>query len=262
MLPLLTEYKTHLLLGGRSPLSVYNVERNLIYFFRFLGHEDARKVTGEVIERYKHYVIAEYPNKGAKGLSSSAIEARLYTLSSYFKFLIRNKYMSSDPTSNLIVPKGSRKYPEYIPTEEEVKELLSKPNVKRYRGIRDRALLELLYTCHLRNVQVRKLTLQDVDMKNKLIYPSNNRGEKGCGVPITDSVRDLLKKYLKVSRPRLARQSEELTDALFLTQYGEPYAYGTINEMLGRYRGNKPISSRSIMLAGVSRRLSCGKENC
>jgi len=248
MFPLLTEYRNKLLLEGRSPITVYNVEKNLIYFSRFLGHEDMRKVTAEAVERYKVYVMTEFPNNnGGKGLSASSVEARLYTVTSYFKFLNQKKYMSFNPAINLIVPKANKKRLEYIPTESDVAELLAKPDTKNYMGLRNRALLELIYTCHLRNVEVRKLTLQDIDMNNKFIYPTNLKGEKDCGVSIADSTCKVLKRYIKLSRPILAKRSKEPTDKFFLTQYGEPFlSYGTVNVILSKYRGDKPIHARSI----------------
>jgi integrase/recombinase XerD len=246
MIPLLNEYKQLLLQEARSPSTVYGVERNLIYFARFLGHEDMRKVTGKIIEKYKIYIMTEYPNGEKKGLSPGSVEVRLGTLSPYFKFLQEKKYIFFDPTMNLEIPKAKKVFPDYIPSEKDIEELLNKPDINEYVGIRDRTIFELMYTCPLRRIEVRRLSIHEVDMKHKIIYPSRAKGGRECGIPIARNTYGVLEKYLEISRPRLAKYSKKSFDNFFLTVYGRPFAMGGINEIIQRYRGNKPIHPHSL----------------
>lgn len=246
MLPLFNEYKQRLTQEGYSPSSVYGADRNLIYFARYLGHEDMHKVTAKIIEKYKIYIMTEYPNGEKKGLAPGSVELRLGSLIPYFKFLQEKKHVFFDPTMNLEIPRVREHFPDYIPSEKDIEELLNKPDTNEYVGIRDRTIFELMYTCPLRRIEVRRLSIHEVDMKHKIIYPSRAKGGRECGIPIAKNTYRVLVKYLEISRPRLAKYSKKSYENFFLTVFGRPFAEGTINEIIQKYRGNKPIHAHLI----------------
>ena len=246
MLLLLDKFKEKLLQEGRSPATIYSMERNIVYFSKFLGHDNMKKVSREDIKRYKVYSMTEYPNGKSKGLSVGTVVNRLYALDRYFKYLLQSREIFFDPTLNIEVPKEEKHFPEYIPTEKDIEELLRQPDTNTTLGIRDRTLFELMYTCPLRNIEVRRLSIHEVDMKKKYIYPERAKGGRECGIPIASSTYKILEKYLEIARPRLAMRSKKPTDNFFLTEHGRPFEYGAIHEILQRYRGSKRIHAHLL----------------
>ena len=246
MLPLLSEFKEKLIRDGLSPVTVENMVKALHYFARYLEHENVQKISPKDVERYKIYLMMECITKKGKKLASGTIHHRLAALPPYFKFLVHKKKIFFDPTLNLIIPKDERRLPDYIPSEKDIEELLVMPDTNVFMGIRDRAIFEFLYTCPLRNKELRGLELGDIDMKDKYVYPKRAKGGDECGIPIAKSTYEILMKYLEIARPRLAKRSKVRSDALFLTERGEPFSCCGLGELFVKYRKNKPIHPHSM----------------
>jgi integrase/recombinase XerD len=246
MLPLLTEFKDELLREGLKPATIDSRVKCIVYFTRYVSTEEMRKISKKHIDEYKVYLLTEYKTDKGKLLCVETVIHRLLALKCYFEFLMKRKYIFFDPTRDLEFPKKSKRLPKYIPSEKDIEELLSKPDVNTFMGIRDRAVLELAYTCPLRNKELRELTVQDVDMNKRYIYPSRAKGGRECAVPIINSTYEVLDKYLKISRPRLLKGAKKTSGRLFLTELGEPFKQGTINELLEKYQGKKRIHPHLI----------------
>ncbi len=246
MLPLLKEFEATKLREGTSIYTIKHVCNNIVYFSRYLGHEDMRKVSPKIIKQYQVYLLTEYRMKDGNKLKDTTIAARLNDLVPYFQFLAQKRVIFFDPTLNMEFPKPEKRLPDYIPSEKDIEDVLNGPDTNVFMGIRDRAIFELMYTCPLRNIEVRRLELRDLDMKGRYIYPTRAKGGRECGIPITDSLYQVLEKYLEIARPRLARRSNRFTDKLFLSERGGPFKAGGINQILVRYRGSKKIHPHSF----------------
>jgi len=244
--PLLNEFKDDLINKGLYPCTIINIIKALVYFERYMKSKDIRKITKSDIERYKTYLMTEHKTNVGKRLCTETILHRLYALTRYFKFLVERKVIFIDPTVYLTFPKKKYKLPEYIPNEKDIEEILKKPDTYTYVGIRDRLLLELAYTCPLRNKELRDLKLQDIDLKGKMFYPERAKRGRECGIPITKGTYEALIKYLGISRPRLLKHAKTNPDRLFLTERGKSFAQGTINEIFVKYRGKKRIHPHSM----------------
>lgn len=246
MLPLLKEFKETRLREGTSPYTIKHVCNNVVYFSRYLGHEDMKKVSPKDVEKYQIYLMTEYRMKDGNRLKDTTVSHRLNDLVPYFQFLAQKRFIFFDPTLNKEFPKPEKRLPDYIPSEKDIEDVLNGPDTNVFMGIRDRAIFELMYTCPLRNIEVRGLELSDLDMKGRYIYPTRAKGGRECGIPITDSLYQVLEKYLEIARPRLARRSNRFTDKLFLSERGGPFKAGGINQILVRYRGAKKIHPHSF----------------
>ena len=258
MLPLSDEFKEKLSRDGRYPDTIRETVNACIRFSKWFGSEDMRKVSPKDIERYRVFLMSEYVTRMGKKLCSETIRLRLLALCYYFKFLVQNKKIFFDPTLNLQLMKNKPHLPDYIPSEKDVENLLRKPDTYTYMGIRDRAIFELMYTCPLRNSEIRLLSFQEIDMKDKYIYPTRLKGGRECGIPITASAYDALNKYFQIARPRLAAWSKRPTDRLFLTERGVPFTRGTLNQILGRYRTDKRMHPHSLRHACATHMLIHG----
>ena len=246
MYPILNEFRENLINKGLYAGTISGVVKAVIYFERYTKSKDVRKITKSDIDKYKAYLMTEYKTIAGKRLCNETILQRLHALTRYFKFLVEKKIIFIDPTVYLTFPKKNYKLPQYIPNEKEIEELLRQPDTYTYVGIRDRLVMELAYTCPLRNKELRDLKLQDIDLKAKIIYPGRVKRGRECGIPITKGTYEALVKYLGISRPRLLKHAKSSPDQLFLTERGGPFAQGTINEVFVRYRGNKRIHPHSM----------------
>lgn len=246
MYPLLNEFRESLIARGLYAGTIASAVKAVIYFERYMESKDVRKITKSDIDKYKAYLMTEHKTNNGKRLCTETILHRLHSLARYFKFLLERKLIFIDPTIYLTFPKKNYKLPQYIPNEKEIEELLRQPDTYTYVGIRDRLVMELAYTCPLRNQELRDLRLQDIDLKAKIIYPGRVKRGRECGIPITKGTYEALVKYLGISRPRLLKHAKTDPGHLFLSEQGRPFAQGTINEIFVRYRGNKRIHPHSM----------------
>jgi len=208
MLPLLNEFQEKFLSQGMRPKDARSKIYHCRYFAEWYGSENMRKVSPGDIERYKVYLMTEKKSQySGKNLAYSTIVHRLYDILEYFEFLLEHKEIFFDPTLRLKIPidKGT---PIHYMSEKEMQALIQAPDTKTYLGLRDRLVFELLYTCPLRNNELCRLKLSEIDMKKKVIYPSRSKGGRECGIPIASSTYQVLEKYLarrllKKTRPNL-----------------------------------------------------------
>ena len=258
MLPLLNEFKDKLLRDGRHPETIEDWVAVCVKFSKWYGSEDMRKISPKVIEKYKIYLMTEYVTKKGKRLCGHTIRLKFSALCLYFKFLAQGRKIFFDPTINLELPETKQRLPDYIPSEKDIEELLRKPDTYTYMGIRDRTIFELMYTCPLRNSEIRELSFHEIDMKDKYIYPKRVKGGRECGIPIASSTYNILEKYFQISRPRLASWSKRSTDRLFLTERGAPFTKGTLHQILSRYRRDKRMHPHSLRHACATHMLRHG----
>jgi site-specific recombinase XerD/SAM-dependent methyltransferase len=250
MLPLLNEFKEQLLRDGKQINTIQGRLRACVFFWKWWGSDDVQKVTRKDIDRYKVFLMVEYSpkigrNVGEK-LTKETINMRLSAIAGYFKFLHSKKKIFFDPTINLKFVETETKFPTYIPTEADIQELINKPDPYTYVGMRDRLLLEFSYTCPLRNIELRRLLVSDIDMKEKFVYPSRAKGGYECGIPIAASTYQVLDKYLAIARPRLLKNAKRPVPELFVTKYGTAFSQSVINEIFEKYRGDKHIHPHAM----------------
>jgi site-specific recombinase XerD len=246
MLPLLNEFRDKMLQDGRQLSTILNTVKACVYFATWYGSEDVRKVSPKDIERYKIYIMTEFISREGRKLCNGTIMHRLSAIGMYFQFLHANKKIFFDPTLNMKFPKKEMHFPTYIPTEKDIEELINQPDTHTYVGIRDRLLLELAYTCPLRNIELRRLKVSDIDTKEQYIYPSRAKGGRECGIPIIPSTYQALEKYLSISRPRLLRKAKGNVEELFVTERGGAFSDTIVNEVFQKYRGTKHIHPHSM----------------
>ncbi len=134
----------------------------------------------------------------------------------FFAFLVKRKLILCDPTQDLALPRV-HSLPRHVPTEAQARRLMSAPDQTRL-GLRDRAMLELLYGSGLRASELRRLDLTHLDLDKGLVLVRRGKGAKDRTVPLSGRSIEALAAYLKDGRPLLAKKTREL--ALFLSQAG------------------------------------------
>jgi integrase/recombinase XerD len=151
-----------------------------------------------------------------KGKSSKTISRHIASIRSFHQFLLREKVTTQDPTVHLDRPKAEQKLPQVLSVEE-VQALLDSPDTSKEIGIRDKAMLELLYATGMRVSELISLNLSDVHLTMGFVR-CIGKGNKERIIPLGKLAQQAVHTYIEESRGRLKKK--KVTDALFLNHHG------------------------------------------
>jgi len=175
------------------------------------------------------------------GLSARSTAHALVVIRNYFKFLVGEEYRADDPAALIELPKLARFLPDTL-SEDEVNSLLRQPEEEKALGLRDRAMLELLYASGLRVSELCGLTLNDLDRERQTLRV-RGKGDKERVVPVGDSAAEALKRYLEEVRPGLDKTRR--ATRLFLNRWGRGLSRQSVWNLL----------KRSALQAGIHKRI-------
>lgn len=150
------------------------------------------------------------------GKSTATISRNLASIRGFYKFLLINKLIENDPTTNLETPKIERRQPKTL-TLEEVDLLLSQPLESTDKGARDKAMLELLYATGIRVTELISLNIEDVNLDLGFIVCNSTSKERV--IPVGSLALDSLTNYIKNYRKSFLKNQDE--PSLFLNYYGK-----------------------------------------
>ncbi|MGB2675698.1 MAG: site-specific tyrosine recombinase XerD [Candidatus Acidiferrum sp.] len=214
---------------GLSPNTVSAYRRDLLKFDEF-GKK--KKLTVESVSRddLVDFLASLYRQK----LESRTVARNLVTMRNFFRFALVQELRTEDPSLNLESPKIRRSLPGYLRLEE-VEKLLAQPDDKQPLGLRDRAMLEVLYSTGLRVSELVGLRVMDVDRAAGCVR-CIGKGDKERIVPIGKKAIALVERYLRDARPKLlgnARQPNVTT--LFINRRGGPLSRVGVWKILSAY---------------------------
>lgn len=204
---------------------------------RFIGWceeralRDPKEITKPVLERYQRHLYY-YRKADGKPMTLGSQCGYLAPLKTFFKWLAKENHIPYNPASELTLPKTPKHLPRVILSVQEVEAILREAEPKSAAGLRDRALLETLYSTALRRMEIAGLTLYDVDLTRRLVRVREGKGQRDRVVPIGERAAAWVEKYLYEARPQLLIGDCE---ALFLTDYGEPLRAHQVAERVRRY---------------------------
>jgi integrase/recombinase XerD len=153
-------------------------------------------------------------------------------LKTFFKWCAKENHILYNPASELTLPRLPKHLPRVILSVQEVESILREAEPASAPGLRDRAMLETLYSTGLRRMELPALKLYDVDTTRRLVMVREGKGQRDRVVPIGERAAAWVDKYLLESRPQLAVADQE---ALFLTDYGLPATPEYVAERVRRY---------------------------
>jgi len=130
-------------------------------------------------------------------------------------------------------PRLGRPLPRNILSAAEVKRVLSQPDDTKAVGLRDRSILEVLYSTGIRRLELVNLKLHDLQFDRKLIFVRQGKGKRDRYVPVGRTALQWMRTYIKKARPLLARSPEETT--AFLTKHGDPLSRDHLTWIARRY---------------------------
>jgi integrase/recombinase XerD len=167
-------------------------------------------------------------------LESRTVARHLVTMRNFFRFARVNGMIAEDPSLNLESPKIRRSLPGYLRLEE-VEKLLSQPDEKTPLGLRDRAMLEVLYSTGLRVTELVNLRVMDLDTKVGCVR-CIGKGDKERIVPIGKKALGLVDRYLRDARPKLVGKGKQaLATTLFINRRGLPISRVGVWKIMSGY---------------------------
>jgi integrase/recombinase XerD len=199
---------------------------------KFQAFAQKRKLSLEAVSRddLVDFLAGLYRQK----LESRTVARNLVTLRNFFRFAQIQESISADPSVNLESPKIRRSLPGYLRLEE-VERLLSQPDAKTVLGLRDRAMLELLYSTGLRVSELISLRVTDLDNKIGCVR-CIGKGDKERLVPVGRQALGMVDKYLRNARPELLRQKKAVSNpALFVNRRGASLSRVGVWKILSAY---------------------------
>ena len=176
------------------------------------------------------------------GLSARSAARHVSTMRSFFRFLVREGVLAASPVSGVKAPRIGRPLPHYL-TLTLVERLLAAPDGHTPEGIRDRAMLTLMYACGLRASEVVTLRRENVDANAGFLYVLGKGGKERV-VPVADAALEVLTVYMNGARPRFL--GKRISNALFLSRRGTPITRQTLWNRIRRW----------ALAAGIEERIS------
>lgn len=186
--PLLAAYLEHLRTINLSKWTVVNHENALHFFLEGCntrGVARAIEVTRQMILQYQRFVF-HYRNEKGEALSFTTQLKRVTSVVGMFKWLTRENLIPFNPATEIDLPKVPKRLLRYVPTPEEVGAIMSQPDLGDAIGVRDRAMLELLYSTGMRRGELMSLKLYDLDLDRGTLLVREGKGGKDRIVPVGD----------------------------------------------------------------------------
>jgi len=209
---------------GAAGLSVLTIRQRQRATRRFIlwaeerGLNDPREITLPILERYQRHLY-HYRKANSEPLSFSSQYTELAPLKAYFAWLTRQHIILYNPASELQLPKVIRNIARYVLSIEDVERILAVPDISTLLGLRDRAILEVLYSSAIRRSELKRLLIYDVDTKQGTLLVREGKGRKDRIVPLGERACAWVNKYLNDVRPQLVAVRDE--GFLFLTAHGD-----------------------------------------
>ncbi len=239
---------------ARNTLDSYRIDLQL--FADWLREQRGR----DLLHTTRHDVQGYQIELVAQALRPSSAARKLSSLKRLFRFLLRQQWISADPTARLTPPKLNRPLP-YSLSEAEVVQLLTAPPVHAPLGLRDRAMLEILYASGLRVSELVNLKLGQIGLDRGVVQVMG-KGNKERLVPLGEVALDWLQRYLVEARPLLLTARHN--DRLFLTVRGDCMTRQMFWYLIRKYARqcgiDQPLSPHTLRHAFATHLLNHGAD--
>lgn len=213
---------------GLATNTIASYRHDLAKFDSFLKKQHVSS-----IEAVKKELLIKYlMHLKDSGLATNSISRNLAALKTFYRFLVNERYVKENVAGFLESPKLWKKLPNVLAIDE-VDRLISAPDARNWRGIRDRATLELLYATGMRVSEISNLRIDNINMDVGFIK-CVGKGSKERIIPLGSRAKDSLKKYLAKSRTKLSKKAIQ-DKSLFLTRLGRRMSRQSFWKMIKFY---------------------------
>lgn len=248
-------YFDHLEKLHYSPATLRGVRRYLEGFARWLESariDDLRDVTLQNLLDYHEALRARRKPSGEPN-SANYVNIQLWQVAAMFRLLHQRGKLLTDPSRQLPPLRKPRRLPKAVITGDQANQLLRQPDTKTLWGFRDRAILELLYSSGLRGLEVVRLTIHDIDWKERTVRIVQGKGRKDRLAPVGRVALEYLREYMARIRPVMLTRYEGrdgrpiltgVLDLLFFSRIRTPMTRQYLRKLILRYTKKAGLAVR------------------
>jgi integrase/recombinase XerD len=193
------------------------------------GLNRPQDITKPIIERYQRYLFL-YRKEDGQPLTTRSQHTRITPLRAYFKWLAKQNHILYNPASELELPRLEKRLPKHVLSIRETEAVLAMPDLDTGTGIRDRAMMETLYSTGMRRMELIGLHLHDIDIERGTVMIRQGKGKKDRMIPIGERALQWVAKYRDDVRLELATGNDDGT--LFLTNLGEAFTPNRLTQLV------------------------------
>ena len=195
------------------------------------------ELTPDLIARWQRH-MSQHRKQDGQPLASRTQRTRLASLRMFGRWIASERLLAADPVAALVMPRVGQVLPKAWLSAAQVETVLALPKMdggpRPTAGLRDRTILETLYSTGLRRLELTRLTAADVDFAGGAVFVRQGKGCKDRVVPIGERALAWLGKYLADARPKLARSGDE-AGPLFVTEQGAALTVRYLSALVTRY---------------------------
>lgn len=221
---------------GLSKNTIESYRRDLVMLDRWLGANGRPTIATLDSTDLQAYLMHRIANEQASPRTTARLTS---TMRRFYRYLLREKMVESDPSAVLDTPKLPRSLPKSM-SEADVEALLTAPDATTPLGLRDRAMLEMLYAAGLRVSELVGLPMTQLGLREGVVRVIG-KGNKERLVPLGEAATDWIARYLQESRPALL--AGRTSDALFVTVQGDAMTRQMFWKIIKRHATHAGVSA-------------------
>lgn len=221
-----------------SEKTVESREHHLREFVKW-AHERSlarpSEVTKPILERYQRHLY-HHRKKNGQPLSFRSQHGALVPVRALFKWLCRQNHLLANPAADLDLPRAEKRLPRHVLTASEAERVLALPDVAGggdALGLRDRAILEALYSTGMRRMELIGLKLYDLDQERGTVFVRQGKGKKDRMIPMGERAFAWVMRYVEEARPKLALTPDD--GLVFLTNVGLAFEPNRLTQLVRHY---------------------------
>jgi integrase/recombinase XerD len=225
--------------GDSSVWQQVSVTREFLELMKTRQAVEVEQLTPGLVEEYRRRLLERVVPMTGKPLSPKTAGARLVIVRNFLDHVVDRGWLKENPAKWILGGLSLWAGGGQSLTAAEMEKVLNKPDVKEYDGLRDRAILEVIYAAGVRAPEVAALELEDVDLEAGRLRVKSSEDGKVRAAPLTESAREFLGRYLKEVRPAWAQlpgegpTAERRGTAFFIEPMrGNPLNTGTIQKIV------------------------------
>lgn len=235
MVAYLNRYLDWLQIQNYSQATIKGRDHYLSVFIVWCDERSLKRpneITKPILERYQRHLYL-HRKKDGEPLSFRSQHTHLVPIRAWFKWLTRQNHILYNPASELDLPRLEKRLPKHVLNQSEVETVLNQADISDALGIRDRAMLETLYSTGMRRMELIGLKLYDIDVDRGTVMIRQGKGKKDRMIPIGERALAWIDKYLIEVRPELVTGIDE--GVLYLTNLSEPFTPNRLTQLVRNY---------------------------
>jgi integrase/recombinase XerD len=242
------EYLQYCQRRGYSRSTLHSYGDALEHFFGWLGQQyaglrDPREITREMVTAYQ-MCLYQMTSRFGKRLSVNTQYNWMGAILWFLRWSAQQEKILINPGASIQLPRRPKRIPSNYLSLKEMQKLLRAPDLSTHTGLRNRAILEVLYSTGMRSGELRALKLEDLNLQDGWITVRAGKGAKDRVVPIGKAAMHFTTTYLEKTRPKLIHDKKH--SIIFVSQYGTPLGYESLNQ----------IVQKTAKTAGIKRKVT------